>query len=315
MNPIKKHLIILLAAISGLGIVLVFLFASSPLARGTYRASFERNFPVAKPVAAKAMLDLGYNSFYIAGITRSHIYLGNYTAPTHLVITDHRLRNAEHVKLRINVGTTKTTSGRYKVAVDSPYFYVLNGAVPEILRGEIDERRAGKFLPFDSAFFVESVNISANSFALRSYSLKTGGYALARLQPDSPYFQFRYGLLQKQIDGLFCVDGKLDYDPQLNRLVYLYFYRNQYVVMDTSLNLIHRYNTIDTFSRARLKVAHLRSGSSVLATPSSVVNGISCVYGKRLFIKSRLMAKNESEEMFKTNSDIDVYDLEGQVLV
>src|SRR5690606_14246049 len=95
------------------------------------------------------------------------------------------------------------------------------------------------------------------SFALRSYSMKSKGYELAKEQTDSPYFAFEYDILEKQIDGLFSVNGMLHYNKELNRVVYLYSYRNQFMVLDTAMRLLYRANTLDTIAHAHIKVAHI----------------------------------------------------------
>jgi hypothetical protein len=133
---------------------------------------------------------------------------------------------------------------------------------------------------------------------------------VAKETTDTPSFAFKRGLLEKQIDGIFCVEGTLHYSQELKQLIYLYSYRNQYMTMDTDLNLIQRYHTIDTFSHAQIKVAKVESQNySTLTGIPALINGISCVSGKYLFIRSNLLSKNEDEEKFKAGAVIDVYDL------
>jgi hypothetical protein len=116
--------------------------------------------------------------------------------------------------------------------------------------------------------------------------------------------------LVKQVDGLFCVDGMLHYNRQLNTLVYVYYYRNQFISMDTMLNVLYRGKTIDTISHARIKVAQMEAGHAItLATPPLTVNTQSCVSGNYLFVNSNLKASNEPQEHFDMASAIDVYDL------
>jgi hypothetical protein len=195
--------------------------------------------------------------------------------------------------------------------VDSPYFFLSNGIMPNILFGRIESWTAKPIIKNNKSYFAEAIPISANTYALRSFSEKKKGYELGILSKvDTPYFHFKYGILEKQLDGLFCVEGKLHFDKTLGKLVYLYSYRNQYIVMDSNLNIEYRGNTIDTFSRARMKVAHIASkNQNVLASPPTRTNGKSCVSDKYLFVQSHLLSKSEDKERFLKSAVIDVYDL------
>lgn len=70
-------------------------------------------------------------------------------------------------------------------------------------------------------------------------------------------------LLQKQFDGIFDTDGSFHFNSQLNKIVYVYLYRNQYIVSSPDLTLDYRGNTIDTVSRAQIKLAKLKNNSNM----------------------------------------------------
>ena len=46
-------------------------------------------------------LDMGYNSYYIAGSTSNNIYLGTVAAQLHLLISNTSLADTQHVQLKI----------------------------------------------------------------------------------------------------------------------------------------------------------------------------------------------------------------------
>jgi len=117
-------------------------------------------------------------------------------------------------------------------------------------------------------------------------------------------------ILTKQIDGLFCTDGILNYDPGTRQLVYTYYYRNEFILLDKNLNVIKTAHTIDTTSRAHIKVAKINSDKSVtLASPPEFVNLRSSLSGNWLFIQSPVKAINEQEDEFANNSAIDIYNV------
>jgi hypothetical protein len=291
--------------------ILIALYSFSPLSKEMYRASFNRTFNSATALQEKTVLDIKYNSYYIAGITHDKIYLGNETAPFHLLITNRILTDSQHVSLRLIGVDSLFQPTNFKLTIDSPNFFLCHGTMPEILKGKIDHWEAKRFLPDSADYFVEAIPLSPSSFAFRSYSMSSKGYELAKKSITAP-FTFNYDLLQKQIDGLFCVDGQLHYNKEMNQLVYLHYYRNEFIVADTNLNLRYRGHTVDTFSRARIKVAHIGSeNQSMLAAPPMQINGRSCVSGKYLFVQSNLLAQNEDMEKFLKGTVIDVYDLTG----
>jgi hypothetical protein len=254
-------------------------------------------------------VDLKFNSYYIAGASDDRIYLGNYTGPLHLLIANYTLADTQHVVLSIrNMGAKKFKAP--KLAVAPPYFYIMDGEMPSLYRGDVNKWLADSFMFDKSAYFLDALPVGPSSFAIRTTSSLTDELALGKISPEKPYIKVDTTLLQKQIDGKFCTDGMLLYDQESPKVVYLYSYRNQYIVSDTSLNLLYRGNTIDTVSRAQVTAAKISSDKTyTMSSPPLLVNAASCVSSGLLFVNSPLLSRNESEEAFKKNSAVDVYDL------
>lgn len=258
-------------------------------------------------------MDLEVNSFYIAGYDKENIFFGNSTGPFHLLMTNALLTDSQHVMLKIIDLDSVIQPRRFRLSVDSPYFFLSHGTLPIILKGNISSWEAKPVDKGNTGYFVESVPISSSSFAFRSYNLQTKGNELAKQAFNAP-FEFKSDLLQKQMDGVFCVDGKSHYNKSLNIFIYLYYYRNEFILADSNLNLINRMHTIDTFSHVMVKVAQIETknknvNESMLSSPPTRTNGRSCTYGQYLFIQSPLLAKNESTQDFIEGSIIDVYNL------
>ncbi|MCD9014742.1 hypothetical protein [Parachryseolinea silvisoli] len=261
--------------------------------------------------------ELKYNSYYIAGATRDHVYLANVTAYLHLLVlktkekdsTGIALTDSTEITLKIkNVERLKFK--RPRTSVMDPYFYIMDGVMPGLYRGKLNEWKADSFMFDKAAYFIDGIPFSSKSFAIKSISSLTDEQVLGRIKADSPYVKFAPGILQKQIDGKFCTDGMLHYDRSTGKLVYLYYYRNQYMVMDTSMNVLYRGNTIDTISHAKVSGAAISSERAyTMDTPPVTVNETSCVSNGLLFVKSPLLSKNEYEDAFKLQSAVDVYDL------
>ena len=271
--------------------------------------NFNRRF-LSYPIKLYKDLDIQYNSYYVAGASSSKIYLGNETAPWFILIADTALISAKHLIIN-NISKKNILSGR--VSVDSPNFYLTDRIKRSILLGNIINWQVEKYI-CDSVSSDLTVPISNNSFAVRTFRNNTLEYALGKEITDSPFVTIAPNLLQKQADGLFSNDGMLNYDRKRTLLVYIYFYRNQYICIDTNLNLLYRGNTIDTTTKANIKVANIKSENSLtLSEPPKIVNLKSCVYDNNLFIISGLKADNESRATFNQSSVIDVYDLQKGV--
>ncbi len=266
---------------------------------------FVRSF-LPSPALPSNVLNIQYNSYYIAGNTRNHIYLGNETAPLHLLVSNTSLSDTQHVNIIVDT-KTKPFSGH--LTIDSPYFHITDRISHSFFRGTLNKFKIEQCM-HDSLFFDEAVPISNWSFAVRTIKQYTREYTLAKKTFYPSFVKMVPGLLEKQIDGMFCTDGMLNYDPRQSLLVYVYYYRNQYICTDTNLELKYRGKTVDTTSRAKIRVTKIKSENSfTLAGPPIIVNKNSCISENNLFINSSLLANNEKKEIFDNVSVIDVYDL------
>jgi len=250
-------------------------------------------------------LDVKYNSYYIAGLSKNNIYLGNETAPLQLLISNYKT-DTQTIHLKID-SYNKLKFRGIKIVADSPFFYLYEGNSGHII--------VGSLLNF-SEISIDSTKFHFNRFL----SLKKGLYITRTISdsikknilikesvfPDKK----QYYVFQKQKEGIFSVDGMLNYDKASNKLVYVYFYRNQFIALDTNLNELHVFNTIDTNTIAKINVSSIKSENiTVLSTPPLTVNKRSCSFGDTLYINSKLKARNEEEDYFTYNSVIDMYSL------
>lgn len=252
-------------------------------------------------------MDMRANSWYIAGITDDHIYLGNYLYPLSMLVTNLSLTDSQYVKIKLKHMENKKIYQTCRVRLYPPYFYVVDGKTPALYRGKIGEWEADRFM-FDSAYFDNTEIIGPSSVAIRTHN-RNLEIVLGKVLDVTPNLSLAPDLLQKQIDGVFCTDGMLRYNETLHRLIYTYYYRNEYIVYDTNLNLDYRGHTIDTISRAQIKTAYVPSTKQHIITSKKFTNKESCTSGNYLFISSNLLAKNDFNRSFDMMAIIDVYDL------
>ncbi|WP_053326713.1 MauE/DoxX family redox-associated membrane protein [Chryseobacterium gallinarum] len=271
--------------------------------------NFTRRF-LQHPIFDDKIYDLGVNSYYFAGIADGKIYLGNVTTPLFISQIDTGLQNLTRTKIALD--HMDHPFRNVQIRVKSPYFYIYDGNVPVIYRGNLGNSTANT-ISYGDAFFNQLSVIDSMKFGIRTQKRDDNQYSIALLDLNrNPKLSLKPEVLQKQIDGVFDVDGVLTSDPENGKLVYTYFYRNQFIVMDTSLNVQSRLNTIDTTTRANLSVTKLSDGRNKMNAPSFSVNKSQTLFCGLIFNRSNLKGKHEPSSSWKNSSIIDVYSTDEQ---
>ncbi|MDR6845605.1 MauE/DoxX family redox-associated membrane protein [Flavobacterium granuli] len=305
-NRILIQLLILVLG-SVLVIIGLFLFSEDIMQKEN---PFIRRFPQA--TAAKvASIDLRNPSYYVAGTDKNKIYLANRLAPLQILEIDSNLKRKK--KYTIQLDRENFNFKAVEVRVNAPYFYVIDGTVPVIYRGLISDWKAN-VISEKKFYFSDIVFINDKQLAFRTQKPPAGENILgASSGNDDPEIKYNPLVLQKQMDGIFDTDGTLQYSKTLHKLIYTYYYRNQYIITNENLTVDHRANTIDTTTKAKLKTVRLKqSGDIKLAAPPYMVNRHTSVQGKLLFVNSQLRGKYEGDEVWNHATVVDVYDLSKQ---
>jgi hypothetical protein len=289
-------------------VLILYAFADKP---NSQKNGFTRRL-LPQPAVLKSSLELKYPAYYIAGYADRHIYLGNYSASQHLLVVNQHLKDTQQLTLKVSP-EERYAWKQTRLMVDSPAVYMAEGSTPTLYRGKLDDLHMSRFLP-QSCFFAMLKNISPASFISRSIHIDSVGNrrnVLAKVKTDSPYVRLEKGILKKQVDGIFCTDGTLDYDKQTGKLVYLYHYRNEFITLDTSLHVIYTGHTLDTNTTAKIQVANMSTGDSKFSAPPAYVNNLARIAGNRIYILSSLLADNEDSHARRQNEIIDVFSLDN----
>ena len=272
-----------------------------------YDNGFVRRFPQHSAQEIKQR-ELNYNSYYFAGIDRGMIYLGNSTSPLLITIIDTTLQFERSVQIELVEKDLPFRNPTLRVLESN--FYVYEGDVPYVFKGNIRNWKAAKRL--HSGFtFSQFEPIDSVHIAVRYINPKTAENIIGTLNlGDTTDVHYNPILLQKQIDGIFDTDGRLQVNRARNEIVYLYRYRNQYIVANPTLKLKEKGKTIDTVSKAKIKIASLKNNSlHKFSEPPLIVNKSSYVADNYLYVHSLLRGKYESDYHWKNTSTIDVYRL------
>lgn len=306
-------LIILFAILSvaSIGIVVGLFLASENITH--YHNKFTRRFPHFPAVKAREA-DLQLNSYYIAGSDNNKIYLGNTTAQLLVTVLDSTLKQKVQYQIELDNKNLPFKSVKIKVAV--PYFYVYDGTVPCVFRGNIKDWKA-KLLKKGGEYFSLAEPMDSTVMAVRTQKRGSGESVMATLDlRDTTRTNLNPAILQKQIDGIFDTDGQMTYSKELNRLVYLYAYRNQFTVTDNNLKIDYRGNTIDTISQANLNIVNIKShNQKKLGKQPLIVNKNCAVFNNLLFVSSGIPGHYENIKVWEQASIIDLYDLSRKTYI
>ncbi|MBG6109821.1 hypothetical protein IWX84_000682 [Flavobacterium sp. CG_9.10] len=305
MNLKSKIIILLICTTFGGAAIIVLYNLSENIAH--YHNTFIRRFPQ-HTAQELYSADLKFNSYYFAGKGNGKIYLGNYTAPLQVLVLDTALKARKIYHIELNQQHLPIQSPLIRVLDHN--FYVFEGIVPYIFKGDIKDWKAT--LKMNSGHYFSQVEpIDSQNLAIRYMLPKSGQSIIGSLNlADTIQTKYASSLLQKQFDGVFDTDGSLLVNHDLNRIIYVYLYRNEFIVAEPNLNLDYRGNTIDTISHARVKLAKFKdSNMKTFAEPPLIVNKLSAVDKNLLYVNSALSGLYESEEIWKMASIVDVYDL------
>lgn len=291
----------ILLTILSIGIVILLFLSSEHI--------IKKENPFIRKFASYALnyvneYDLELNSYYLIGLQNDSIYLGNSTAPLFLGSLSTNLDTLVSSSLQLE--DSEKTYYKTRLHIIDSLVYLTDGVVPFIYKGRLKskklERQSSKY------YFSLSQPIAENSIIVRARSKSKGADVLGLIDLEKLSIDLNDSLLTKQIDGVFDTDGTLLYNQELNRVIYTYFYRNEYLVIKPTLTLEYAGKTIDTISKAQITISSLQQEKQML-TPPLTTNMGTATFGNYLLINSNLKGKNEAKINWRNTSVIDVYDL------
>lgn len=253
--------------------------------------------------------DLKFNSYYFSGYSKGMLYLGNYSTPLRLSAFDSTLKLRKTFKIQFQHHNLPFRA--IELVVRDKYFYLMDGTVPSVYFGKTSDWKVKSHME-NLPRFTGAEPVDTSRIIFRN----NNGFGSANIighynSQKSPVVHYSDRLLEKQIDGIFDTDGMLHFDRQTAKMVYVYFYRNEFISANKSIVQVSRGHTIDTISKAQIKVALLDDGKQKkMAVPPRVVNAQSAVIKNLLFIESRIQGLYEDQVVWKYASVIDVYNLE-----
>jgi hypothetical protein len=305
IQTIRRSLVLILATMT-LGVALVFIIAWAALKPVHQKNGFSRKIVSDKPLK---LYSVKKNSSIIgiAGATEHHLYFKT-TDPTKLWITETNLQNGKLVTL--SIPNNKRISSAFNIIVDSPIVHVMAGNGPAIIKTHLNNRITSVYR-FPRTLFTRGVRLSPHTYAIRGFDTvnKRLSQVFLKGNPSTGEVIRKVRLSESDNIANLITDGYLNYDEQTHLLVYVSFYKNTIVCLDTNLNLVKSYCTIDTISSYKVAAGQIKK-SITNAAPARIINSKIRTYGGKLFVISKLKADNEKDDEFIRNAVVDVYSLE-----
>ncbi|MCY0977160.1 hypothetical protein PGH12_01415 [Chryseobacterium wangxinyae] len=260
-------------------------------------------------VIEEKRFDLGINSYYFAGISSDTIYLGSITAPFTLSkLVDFKTLREQFLK----PSKYDDTFFAPMIEVKNNQIFLSDGTVPIIYKGSVHSDQL-KVLDQPQFTFQKISHLADSSFVVTAYHRKQGIQSLGIYHPGrEKHVLWNPKLLEKVKDGYFDPDGHLHYDSSLQKLVYVYLYKNKYITTDLNLNLKDTYRTIDTVTVPQLDIVYSKNQTRKLGGKTVTVNKRSAVHHGILFIQSDRIGKYEHKELWKKMVTVDMYSIVQQ---
>lgn len=297
--------IIGISVLSSISFMIVLFLTSEEIMH--HENPFIRRYPQ-HPALLTHQMDLKFNSYYFAGYRKGKIYLGNYTNPLQLLSVDASLKNKQFDK--ISFDAKNRFFQRVTIGIRNMFFYLKDGMVPTVFIGSTSDWKLNKEIK-GIPFFTQAEAIDSTAIVFRANNGKDFANVLGLFRwNQKPKVTYNPDLLQQQIDGVFDTDGILLYSEEIKKIVYLYFYRNEFIVADVNSKLAYRGHTIDTTTKAKIKVAYLKNKTErTMIAPPLVVNANAAVCQNLLFVHSKIKGRYENNTLWEQAAIIDVYDL------
>lgn len=304
----KYPIYIFLTLICSIAVIMGLMFAKLPA-----KNEFNRKI-INIQVIEENVTKLKSNRFSFAGILATNIVLQDHQNPTWIYMVDKNLQHQKPVLLhapQIFVDKLKANIGVFET-----YKYVSNNSGNLVVLTQ-DTTRLYTF----NGSFDETQSITANSFLVRLFKIidNKRRIAIAKIKADKGIQIKKELILPKQGDGFFSNDGWLHYDRENSRLYYMFFYKGEYLCLDTNLNVLYNGKTIDTVSTAKINLTEHKTVSdkgkeqirTTQRTPPKLVNHYLTTYKDNIYFHSLLAANNEGYSVFRQMAVIDVYSSEN----
>ncbi|MDO5637839.1 MAG: hypothetical protein Q4G18_11405 [Myroides sp.] len=304
----KKKIFYIVLTMIVSGAVVVGLFVSSEHIMKKENPFVRRFLP--HPLNPLKRIDLPFNSYYIAGVSDDKIYLGNTTAPLHGLVVNFEPKIIDTVTLKFNdFHQYAFSSLKWNLVQDT--LLLSDHTNSMFLKTTTSNPELQLWKKADNISFSYAIPITSTKFVLRTHNQQKNNVSLSILNFEKDVKKTE-GILDEehQPKDLFSNDGILLYNSELQKVIYVFYYKNKSFVFDKNLENKKIIQTIDTISKPNFDVIYLEKNQQLkMSEKGTMVNKLATTSGKYLYIASERLGKNEDKSMYRQATIIDVYNL------
>ncbi|WP_288879749.1 hypothetical protein [Pedobacter panaciterrae] len=251
--------------------------------------------------------------FYFAGIGHSELYFKNLDIATAVYSVDFALtalqKNNLTLKADVNIKNKSVNIG----VVDTATF--VTGSQSGTLTIIPKTGSAVRYFKNPDLWLDQTSLLSTKAMVGRAFTLNRDKLQMKLIRFD--YYENKIEReypLKEQKSGIFSTDGILQADQAGKKLFYVYFYKGEFLALDTNLSVRYSAKTIDTITGTAANIVTLnqdfrdkKEAIVTQANPPKVLNRSYTLYQNRIYILSTLKSDNETSSAFRKNQVIDVY--------
>ncbi|HLS10869.1 MAG TPA: MauE/DoxX family redox-associated membrane protein [Flavobacteriaceae bacterium] len=301
-NQTKNYTVLVTSSVGIIGLVLL-LFYTQPQPSILQDESFTRIYKE-KALEEKASQKLAYNSYYVAGVNDSLVYLGNSTGFTHGLVWNYHTNDTIHISLQLPDAPDNFAS-LPKWQVHGKYFYIGEGVSPSLYRGKTSDWTAREFMPA-VPYYSDIVVLDSTEFIIRALHASTQKYVLATYKDIEPYVQI-HDVLEQEDGNLFQADGSLHWDYHNQSASYLYYYKNKIANWTNGFKEPGQTNLIYSIDASAVSTHQGRDGTHLRDSPVSALHSNIRIWKNQSYVLSNVMGAGENPNDFSANAVIDVY--------
>ncbi len=274
----------------------------------------KQNHFTRKKIAENPMLlaeaEMPDDIYGITGMTQQHIFF-YCQRPGEFIKADYNFKCMNRISF--DISNNMRATNQFRTAFHSGNLYTIAMNVPAVI---VYSLTSGNILTYNlQKTFNESVLISPNTVIQRAYAKINDGIQLVPAKVSLRFggIEWNNKLIREDDEGSFSTHGMFSYDQHNGTVVFSEYYSNHFICLDTNLNLLGRYHTIDTFSTSQVRSVRTKGGGFTLSNPPRVINLKSTAGNGVLYIHSSLRADNENTTEYNDNLILDTYDLKNGV--
>lgn len=285
-----KQRLIIIGVLTVLAVGTLYALNISSDASGSQKNGFIRQFVSEVSLPVYAELAVPAQVIGICAIYGDTVFLQTRTPGLIYYTSDFKRLDT----IRLQIPPIPKMQSLFFTEVQYPVVYIIGGNARKVIRGNVLKGAMDILDVNTPGSFSHPVFLSDHEMVVRCIDSVTYDALFYKVDLISGSAIREQGISEHLGDAGFIHDGMLGFDITNKQLAYVDYYSNNVTMLDESLHLLKKFNTIDTHSVSGM-VVHKGKGSITNKLPPRMVNGINAISEGTLYVMSRLKGDNETD--------------------